>query len=180
MSSTPALKPDDDAARVLPELSRVVVPTDRDDGELAKVREAAAHLATEHGWEIVLYDRSHETWMDHPHPRGPVTADELDGDEWEHLRTQLRDLEAAGVTATAWLATVPSITAMIDVMQELEIDGVLMPENLERPKLADRLLGRGDAAETVEQTAELQLDDRAPTFLEVCPDGRVTLADHTA
>lgn len=46
-----------------------------------------------------------------------ATVDELDASERERLVRQMRDIEAAGVHVTVWLATVPSISAMVDVIQ---------------------------------------------------------------
>jgi hypothetical protein len=174
METTPALVLDADVARLMPALRRVVVPTDRDDAELDRARRAATLLAGEHDWELVLYDRSHETWMDHPHPSGPVSADELDGDDWEHLRIQLNDIEAAGVTAKAWLATVPSLSAMTDVVHEMGVDAVLLPEELDKPTLADRVLDTGGGAEPLERAARRQSDDGGPLFLELSGDGRIS------
>lgn len=170
----PTIELSPEAAAAVTGLRRVAVPTDADDDQLAHSRHVATRLAAEHGWELVLYDRSKETWMDHPHPRACVTADELDADEWEHLVRQLRDVEAAGVAATAWLATVPSLTAMVDVALELSLDGVVLPADLGKPKLMDRLLEGDDPAERVERVAHLQLGDDAPVFLEV-DDNRVSV-----
>ncbi len=164
-----------DLARLLPSFGRVAVPTDADDDSLANVRRVATRLAAEHGWELVLYDRSHETWMDHPHPKGCVTVDQLDGDEWEHLRVQLRDVESAGVSVTAWLATVPSITAMVDAIQEIDIDAVLVPADPEHATLADRLLEGGDPAERLERVAHLQLGTDAPVVIAVDGDGALAV-----
>jgi hypothetical protein len=168
------IRPDDEAGAAVASLRRVVVPTDPRDERLARARQAALQLATEHGWEIVLYDRSHERWTDTPHPSGPVSADELDPDEWEGLARQLRDIEAAGVTATAWLATVPSLTAMIDVLQELDVDGVLLPSHLDQPKVMDRLLEGGNPAGMVERVADLHLE-APPIFLVLDDDSRLSV-----
>lgn len=171
MSTTFELSPD--ASTVVSRLSRVAVPTDADSDALAHARDVATQLAAEHGWQLVLYDRSKETWMDHPHPRACVTADELDGEEWEHLVEQLRAVAAAGVDATAWLATVPSLAAIVDVALEVGIDGVVLPADLDKPKLIDRLLEGADPAERAERVAHLQLGEDAPVFLEVDDAGRV-------
>jgi hypothetical protein len=174
MSAILEVRPDDEATAAVTGLTRVVVPTDPRDERLARVREAALQLATRHGWEVVLYDRSHERWTDTPHPTGPVGADELDPEEWAHLVRQLRDIERAGVTATAWLATVPALTAMIDALQELAVDGVLLPSQLGQPKVMDRLLEGSDPASMVERVADLHLDD-PPTFLVLDDDGGLSV-----
>ena len=87
---------------------------------------------------------------------------------------QLRDIERAGVTATAWLATVPALTAMIEALQELAIDGVLLPARLDQPKVMDRLLEGGDAASMVERVADLHLE-APPTFLILDDDGGLSV-----
>lgn len=168
------IRPDAEATTAVAALRRIVVPTDPGDERLARAREAALQLAVEHGWELVLYDRSHERWTDTPHPSGPVRADELDRDEWEHLVRQLRDIEAAGVTATAWLATVPALTAMIDVLQELAVDGVLLPAHLDQPRIMDRLLEGGDPAGMVERVSDLHLDP-PPIVLVLDDDGGLSV-----
>lgn len=174
----PTIELSPDASAVVDGLRRVAVPTDADDERLAHARRVATQLAAEHGWELVLYDRSKETWMDHPHPSACVSADELDTDEWEHLVRQLRDVESAGVSATAWLATVPSLTALVDVALQLGLDGVVLPDDLGKPKLMDRLLEGEDPAERTERVARLQLGTDAPVFLAVDDQNRVSVRSY--
>lgn len=168
----------DPAARtVVAALRRVVVPTDEADAALAHTRQVALQLAREHDFEVVLYDRSDERWTDTPHPSGPFTADEIDDERRGHLVRQLRDFEAAGVTATAWLATIPALTAMLDVLQELDVDGVLLPEKLDKPKIMDRVQSGSDTAAMVERVADLQMPT-PPTVLVVPETGAIRVTTY--
>jgi hypothetical protein len=125
---------------------------------------------------VLLYDRSHERWTDHPHPKGPVTADEIVDDERQHLVLQLREFEDAGVTAAAWLATLPALTAMLDMIQALDVDAILLPEQLDEPKLMDRLQAGDTAPAMVQRIAEASLQ-RPPVVLSVPEDGPITVAE---
>lgn len=174
MATDPDPRPDETAADVLDTLTCVVVPTTEGDEQLDAVRRIATRLASRHDWHLVLYDRSNERWTDTPHPKGPMSIDELDGDRHATLIRQMRDVVAAGVSVSAWIATVPSITAMIDVLQELAVDGVMMPRHLAEPRLMDRLLEGSDPAEMVERVADLQLAD-PPVFLAVDDDGTISV-----
>lgn len=181
MSATPdaedhaAIEPHAHAA--LAALRRLVVPTDAADDALARTRAVALRLAREYGFDVVLYDRSDERWTDTPHPSGPFTADEIDTDDRPHLVRQLRDFEAAGVTATAWLSTIPALTAMLDVLQELDVDGVLLPEKLDKPKVMDRLQRHSDTAAMVDRVAELQMPT-PPTVFVVLESGAIRITNY--
>lgn len=176
MTPSIPIRPSDDVVPVLSRLRRVVVPTDETGDGLALARRAATELAAEHGWELVLYDRSHERWIDTPHPSGPFAREQLDPDERSHLARQMAEIETAGVPVTAWLATVPSLTAMIDVIREVDVDGVLVPAELDDAKLMDRLLPGGRPADVVERVTDLQLPGEPPAFLVVDNSGHVTVA----
>lgn len=105
------------AASLVPAGGTVLVETDgRDPHGSELVLQAAARLAAAADAELVLYDRSTESFFLDPHPSGPWTADvdgprgdrSLDAAEVELLgRTglweQLRRATAAGARARAWL-----------------------------------------------------------------------------
>jgi hypothetical protein len=152
------------------QVERMIVPTDDRDAALAHARAAALELAARFDVELVLYDRSGERWTDTPHPKGPLRLLELDSDEHPHLVAQLRECEAAGVDAVAYLATLPALTAMIDALQDMEIDCVVLPRDLEHPKLMDRLQLGSHPSQMVQRVSELQLGD-SPVMLVV--DGNV-------
>ncbi|MFN3255275.1 MAG: hypothetical protein ACE37B_06240 [Ilumatobacter sp.] len=179
-TTTDELRISDELAEALPRIRRVAVTTGRGDDKAARVRRIATEIAADQGWEIILYDRSQERWTDHPHPTGPLRADDLDADgfdtsefdtdDLDHLRVELRDIEAAGVSAAAWIATIPSLTAMIDVFQEVEIDAVLLPADPDKPRLMERLLSGDDVAETVERVTQNLVPGVNPYFLVVDDD----------
>jgi hypothetical protein len=154
----------------------LAIATDEADEALARVRRVALGLARTHGFEVVLYDRSQERWTDHPHPTGPVTADDVVDTDREHLVRQLRDFEDAGVTASAWLATIPALTAMLDMLQALDVDAIMLPEHLEEPKLMDRLQPGATAPMMVQRIAELSMQ-RPPVVLSVPEDGPIKVAE---
>ena len=168
---------DPDAASAMAGIRRMVVPTDDRDDAVARTRAAALTFARNYGFGVVLYDRSDERWTDTPHAAGPFTADEIDADHRPHLPGQLREFEAAGVHATAWLATVPALTAMLDVLQELQADGVLLPDSLEHPKFMDRIQIGSDPAVMVDRVAELQTP--TPPVVFVVPEtGPTTIRNY--
>jgi hypothetical protein len=163
------------AAALASRHDRVVVPTDDRSEAFGRARRAALQLARQHDWNVVLYDRSDERWTDTPHPVGVVGPDGIDPEQRPHLIRQLADFEAAGVTAGAFLATVPALTAMLDVIQEIDVDAILLPDELDEPTVMDRLqVGDGPGA-MVARVAELQLD-RRPTMYAVDATGRVDIA----
>lgn len=164
----------DDAAALGERASVLVVPTDEGDPALALAREAAAWMAAEYDIELILYDRSGERWTDTPHPKGPLEASAI-GEDRPHLRRQLDELRERGVRATAWLATVPALTAVTDVLDELDVDGIVLPDHLDRPKMMDRLQVGAGPAEMVERVAALQTDGPAPGVLVVGDDREIRL-----
>ena len=161
---------DDDVRAIAQAANRIVIPTDSDDQSLALARRAGLGLAVDHDLDVVLYDRSQETWADTPHPSGPFDVDQIDAAERPHLVRQLEEFGAAGVTATAWLATVPSLSALFDVFNELDADAVVLPETLCRPTISDRLLGRSGPASILEHSAGDQRYGAPPTVLRVDGD----------
>lgn len=166
--------PSPDADGVFASLHQVVVPTDADDDALAVARVTATRLAAEHGWSLVLYDRSDERWTDTPHPSGPLTRDQVPDDR-RHLGEQMDEIAAAGVDVTAWLSTVPSLTAVLDVVQELDVDGVVVPADADRTTLVDRLTGSSESAAQLESVVDRNVGEPSPVFMTIDGDGNVTI-----
>lgn len=167
-ASTPhdlASTPSDAAVDALTAAHKLAVVTDDDDAHLAATRRLGAQLAARHDLDVVLYDRSQETWMDHPHPSGPCDVTELDERAASHLAPQLDEFAALGVHAVPWIATVPTITEIVDVIRELDVDVILLPEQLDRPKLLDRLKGK-QPADIVAEIAALNLEQPVPVLVD--------------
>jgi hypothetical protein len=153
----------------------VIVPTDVDDDALERTVDVAAELARRHGFAIVLYDRSNERWTDTPHSKGPTSVAELEGSDRHHVVEQLQRLEAAGITANAWLATVPAISAMVDALQQLDVDGVLVPENFSHPTMMDRLEPGSGPAEILARIGDLHLEHPPTVFMLTEDDELLTV-----
>jgi len=162
----------DAATDALAGVRRLVVPTDAEDDSMRRARDAALAIAGRYGTEVVLYDRSQEFWSETPHPKGLLGADELDPDTHGHLIGQLGDFTDHGVQASAHLATLPSIAAILDVLQDVEIDAVLMPHPLGHRTWMDRLRGGRDQGEEVARVAATQLGLH-PIILEVEENGEI-------
>lgn len=142
------------ADTALAAVRQLMVPTDLPGiGCVDVARQAARIAASDKQLAIILYDRSAETWMDHPHPSGPHRADEL-SDEFAELADQLRELGAAGIDATAWISTVPSLSEIATAVEQTGTDAVLLPEPSCDRTLVDRLTGTGDPNADVTKSIE--------------------------
>jgi hypothetical protein len=165
----------DRAAAALDDVHRLVVPTDLPGVDCIDVaREAVGRVAAAKHFQVVLYDRSAETWMDHPHPSGPHRADEL-SDDFAALADQLRELGADGIDAVGWISTVPSLSEIATAVQQLDADAVLLPEPSCDRTLVDRLTGTGDPNEDVAKSVHTNAPASAVVF-EV-HDGVVDVVD---
>ncbi len=153
------------AADALRGATKLAVATDTDDETLAATRSVAASLAAEHDLSVVLYDRSEETWMDHPHPSGVCDRADLADRDRQHIADQMVEFDQAGVDVTAWIATVPSITEIVDVVLQFGVDAILLPDSTEHPKLLDRL--KNDSpADVVERIVSHNLDAPVPVLVD--------------
>lgn len=162
MSSAAAndLRFTDRAVGALDAVHRLVLPTDLPGVDCLDVARAAiARVAASKQFQVVLYDRSAETWMDHPHPSGPHRADEL-SDDFDALAAQLRELDAAGIDAVGWISTVPSLSEIATAVELLDADGVLLPEPSCDRTLVDRLTGTGDQNEEVARSVRTNAPGR--------------------
>ena len=61
---------------------------------------------------------------------------------------QLKQFFVTAIDAAPWIATVPTITEIVDVIRELGVDLILLPEELDKASLIDRLRGKQPADET--------------------------------
>lgn len=153
------------AAEALRGASKIAVATDTDGETLASTRTVAASLAAEYDLSVVLYDRSEETWMDHPHPSGVCDRADLADRDRQHLADQMVEFDDAGVDVMAWIATVPSITEIVDVVMQAGVDIILLPDEIDHPKLLDRL--KADSpADVVERIVSHNLDAPVPVLVD--------------
>jgi hypothetical protein len=172
--SAPDLRFSDQALSALGSAHTLIVPTDLPGAGCVDVaRQAARAAADELDLEVGLYDRSAETWMDHPHPSGPHVADDL-SEDFATLAGQLRELEASGVTARGWISTVPSLTEIATAVEAVGADAVLLPEPSCDRTLVDRLVGRTDPNAEVASTIERHTTH--PVTVLSITDGTVDLA----
>lgn len=166
MTGTFQLTPD--AERIAANLRLLLVPTSPDDEAFARTRAAALQIARGTSTRVVLYDRSDERWTDTPHPEGPFALDEIDLDKREHLASQMQPFTDAGVDVVAWYASVPALTAIISAVQELDADSILVPEELDKPRVMDRLQAGDDAGEMIGRVLDQNLE--RPVHLFVLAD----------
>ena len=154
----------DRAATAFGSIHRLVVPTDLPGIDCLDVARAVVRrTASAEEFDVVLYDRSSETWMDHPHASGPHGADEL-SDEFSALAAQLRRFEAAGINASGWISTVPSLTEIAQAVEQTGADAVLLPEASCDRTLIDRLTGTGDQNEDVAKSIDANATGRVVVF----------------
>jgi len=129
----------------------------------------AATLAAKSDVPVTLYDRSEETWGDSQHPEGPLRAgdDLLEGRD--ELTDQIAWLEDHGVTAQGWVATLPSISAVLTALAEVDADVVVVPADLGR-NLFERALAGGSLAETLAEQI-VRHDQITAAVIEVDENG---------
>ena len=164
------------AADALRGATKLAVATDTDDETLAATRSVAASLAAEYDLAVVLYDRSEETWMDHPHPSGVCDRSDLADRDRQHIADQMVEFDDAGVDVTAWIATVPSITEIVDVVLKAGVDLIMLPDQIDHKKLLDRL--KADSpADVVERIVSHNLDAPVPVLVDDGEAIRVETAD---
>lgn len=132
----------------------LVATDDGTDPRYAAVREAGIAAAREDGANIVLYDRTTESYLTNPYPSGPwsgeddalspawqLTPGRLDAIGRSYLAQQVRDATDAGVRATAHLAVDTGATAMRDAVSRYTPDVVFLPAHIAKPSLYDRVRG---------------------------------------
>ena len=168
-TNVPTFTPTADAA--LDSIRLLVVPTDLPGADCLDVaREAARVAASDTSLAVILYDRSAETWMDHPHPSGPHRADEL-SDDFADLAAQLRDLERSGIDARGWISTVPSLSEIATAVEQTGADAVLLPEPSCDRTLVDRLTGTRD--QNAEVAKSIGKHTTGPVTVLAIADGEV-------
>jgi len=132
----------------------------------------AADVAARTNVPVTLYDRSEETWGDSQHPEGPLrTGDDLLAGR-EHLSQQIAWFDDQGVVGQGWVATLPTISAVLTALAQLDADVVVVPERIGR-NLFERLLAGGSIAEAISEQIR-QNPDVDATVVEVAATGDAT------
>lgn len=125
-----------------------------DDGRdtaYAVSRSAAIRLAAAVGAELLLLDRTGETWLGGGGSgRGPFDATQLlelhetgspgagHRHGHQHLLDQLKESEAAGITARVWLAVEPGFGGLEECVHHCPVEAFVFPDHLDRPSAGDR------------------------------------------
>jgi hypothetical protein len=157
----------------VPAPSTMLVATDDGtDPAYAVCRRAGLELARREGATVVLYDRSSESYLVDPYEYGPWTSQNhgpagdrpLDIPELlrlgrRYLADQVAEGRALGLQVGAWLARGTGPAAMAAACERLGVDRVVLPDQLARPSLRDRVLGRTLAAFQDRLSAKLTLVD---------------------
>jgi nucleotide-binding universal stress UspA family protein len=151
----PGLRLTADELAALRDARRVLALTD--DGtepELAIERTAAARVAGALHAQLVLVDRSHETWAETPHVDGPATLDQVRARGDDELAAQMaRALELGAPDVVAVTPSVPNFDAIVDSIELADADVIVVPDRLDHPRLAERWHHHGDIALTVKERA---------------------------
>lgn len=108
----------------------------------------ALTLAAKNGVPVTLYDRSEETWGDSQHPDGPMRPDDDRLADRPELCSQITWLDDHGVHGQGWVSTLPSISAVLTALANVEADVVVVPGDLDR-NLFERALEGGSLASTI-------------------------------
>jgi hypothetical protein len=129
--------------------SIVVATDDAPDGWSRGTRCAGIALARAVDAEVILVDRSAESYLVDPYPYPDVIdgARTLGREEVislgrEHLARQIEEADGAGVRARAWLPRRPGARGMAELVAR-QADGcvVVLPDVVERPSLFERIRG---------------------------------------
>jgi hypothetical protein len=147
----------------------IVVTDDRDDTGGVAARGVAAELAHGTNVPVILYDRSAETWVDTPHPDGPLPPDDRRLVDRPYLRSQMQAMTDRGVEAQAWLSTVPTISDITGALTHTRADVVVVAASSKR-KFLERTLD-GDS---IPQAIAILIDRHADvdaSVVEVADDG---------
>ena len=164
--------------------ARLLVAYTGEGDDLAHVTRAAVRLGGESGARVVLYDRDAASAFSDPWPNqwgsqgeeaqfgDPLSDAELVKLGREPLARQVAAARAEGVDAWAWLPQKHGTDALVEYAREHDADLILLPEDLDEPGLAERLMG-----ETVDKAVD-EVEQRADgiAVLLVAEDGSTKLA----
>ena len=166
------------------EVAQLLVAYTGEGDEYAHVTRTALRLAAEQGARVVLYDRDAASAFADPWPNqwgsqgeGAQFGDPLSDAELvklgrEPLARQVAGARAEGVDAWAWLPEKHGTDALVDYARRHHADLILLPEDLDEPGLAERLMG-----ETVEKAVdEVEESPDGIEVLLVAEDGSTRMA----
>lgn len=127
----------------------ILVATDDDrTGWSAETRRGGIALARALDADLLLYDRSAESYLVDPFPYPEVIDGEraLDRDDVialgrMYLARQMDEAERAGVRTRAWLPRRPGPKGMSDLVEHGRVEVVVLPDGVTRPSLIDRIRG---------------------------------------
>jgi nucleotide-binding universal stress UspA family protein len=166
------------------EVARLLVAYTGEGDDLAHVTRTALRLAAEHGARVVLYDRDAASAFADPWPNqwgsqgeGAQFGDPLSDEELvklgrESLARQVATAREEGVDAWAWLPEKHGTDALVDYARRHHADLILLPEDLDEPGVAERLMG-----ETVEKAVdEVEESPNGIAVLLVAEDGSTRTA----
>ena len=163
----------DEVTQAIQAAKGVATATDNGrDGALALRRGLATLLAARLGVPLVLMDRSKVSWTMTPNIKGPSDLATVRDLGIAYLAEQMEEALAAGVPdVLAAQPSLPSLQNITDVLKLVDVDVIVVPEKLRRPRLADRWQAHHDLPE--------QVLKRAPgcTVLLAHEDGRLTLVE---
>ena len=132
----------------------LVATDDGSDPDYATTREAGLKLAEQDGANVLLYDRTSESYLTDPYPVGPwsdehdaVSEDtELDRQMLDNLGRhylieQIEEAEGRGLSVRAHLARGAGAEALADAVSRYQPDLIVLPDAVDDPSLADRVRG---------------------------------------
>jgi hypothetical protein len=149
------------------------VTDDRDDTGLVAARAVAAELAHRAEVPVILYDRSGETWVDTPHPEGPLPPDDRRLEDRPHLRSQMQAMTERDIEAEAWLSTVPTISGITGALTHTRADVVVVAASAKR-KFLERTLDGDSISQAIAIIIDRHADVDA-SVIEVADDGTSTV-----
>ncbi len=140
-------QPTPEIVRVVQGSSAILVATDDvSDGPSRGARMGAVGVAAAVGAQLVLYDRSAESYFVDPYPfpetpegDRPLEEQELRSLGREYLAEQVREARGAGVEARAWLPRRPGPKGMAEFLTRYPVGAVVLPDTMANPSLLDRV-----------------------------------------
>ena len=159
--------------------ARLLVAYVSEDAALDHVRDVAVRLARDHGAKVILYDRDSASAFSDPMPNqwgsqaegaqfnDPLSDQELVKLGREPFAGKVAQARQAGADAWGWLASDHGTDAAVAYARDHGADLLLLPADLDRPGLTERLKG-----ETVQAAVEEATETAGGlTVLLVDPDG---------